>query len=304
MTPASGNRPGPGAATGTQIRVAITGSASGIGAACAARLAARGARVIGVDLHDADVVTDLATAAGRAAAVDGVARLAGDRLDGLVTCAGLAGSPSRAGSLLASVNYFGTVSLLEGLRPLLGRAPQPAAVVVSSNSTTVQPGIPGTLVAACLAGDEHGARRLADEAGSMAAYPATKLALALWVRRHAVSGDWAGAGIRCNAVAPGMVDTPLVAEGRADPEVGPLLELLPIPVGRPGRPEEIAALVDLLLGPDGGYFCGSVVFVDGGSDALLRTDDWPAPWDLDLGDAASRLSPPGAAPESGSGAGG
>ncbi|HEY1734038.1 MAG TPA: SDR family oxidoreductase, partial [Acidimicrobiales bacterium] len=96
---------------------------------------------------------------------------------------------------------------------------------------------------------------------------------------------------RLNAVAPGMVDTPLIAEGRADPEVAPLLAMLPIPAGRPGRPEEIAAVVDLLLGPDGGFFCGSVVFVDGGSDALLRPTDWPAAWDLDPGSATQKLSP-------------
>ena len=262
--------------------VVVTGSGSGIGAACARRLAAAPARVIGVDLHDAGVVADLGTPDGRRAAVDRVAELAPEGVDSLVTCAGLAGAPSRPGSLLASVNYFGTVEILQALRPLLGRRANSAAVAISSNSTTIQPGVPMELVEACLAGDEDGARRLADEAGSMAAYPATKIAVARWVRREAVSSAWVGAGIRLNAVAPGMVDTPLVAEGRADPVVGPLLELFPIPAGRPGRPEEIAALVDFLLGPDGGFFCGSVVFVDGGSDALLRGPDWPAPWDLDL----------------------
>ena len=55
-----------------------------------------------------------------------------------------------------------------------------------------------------------------------------------------------------------MIDTPMVAGMRADPETGPLLDMLPIPVGRPGRPEEIAALVEFLLGPDGAFFCGSV----------------------------------------------
>ena len=270
--------------------VAVTGSASGIGAACVRRLAGGGATVIGVDLHDAEVVADLGTAAGRAAAVDQVAGLAGGSLDGLVTCAGLAGAPSRPGSLLASVNYFGTVALMNGLRPLLTRGTTPAAVAISSNSTTIQPGVPGALAAACLDDDEPRARALADEVGSMATYPATKLALARWVRRQATGPDWAGTGIRLNAVAPGMVDTPLVAEGRADPEVAPLLAMLPIPLGRPGRPDEIAALVDLLLGPDGGFFCGSVVFVDGCSDALLRTDDWPAPWDLSLGAAVKKLS--------------
>jgi NAD(P)-dependent dehydrogenase (short-subunit alcohol dehydrogenase family) len=265
--------------------VAVTGSASGIGAACRRRLADGGATVIGVDLHDADVTADLGTPEGRQQAMEAVGGLAGGRLDGLVTCAGVAGAPSRPGSQVASVNYFGSIALLEGLRPLLGRSSTPAAVAISSNSTTIQPGIPADLVAACLGGDEQEARSAADEAGAVATYAAAKLAIAHWVRRQAVSAEWAGSGIRLNAVAPGMVDTPLVAE----PDMAPLIEMLPIPVGRPGRPEEIAALIDLLLGPDGGFFCGSVVLVDGGTEALLRPTDWPAAWDLDLGAAARKL---------------
>ncbi|MEY2438065.1 MAG: hypothetical protein QOF97_2901, partial [Acidimicrobiaceae bacterium] len=38
-----------------------------------------------------------------------------------------------------------------------------------------------------------------------------------------------------------------------------------------------AALLAYLLGPDAGFFCGSVLFMDGGTDAALRADDWPAP---------------------------
>jgi NAD(P)-dependent dehydrogenase (short-subunit alcohol dehydrogenase family) len=271
--------------------VVVTGSASGIGAACAARLAAAGTTVIGIDRRDATVVADLGTVDGRADAVDAVAERSGGTVDGVVTCAGLAGAPSRPGSLLTSVNYFGTVAVLDGLRPMLARGTRRAAVAISSNSTTIQPGVPSALVAACLAGDEPAARALADEVGSMATYPATKLAVAHWVRTRATGPDWAGAGLRLNAVAPGMVDTPLIAEGLADPQIAPLLAMLPIPAGGPGRPEEIAAVVDLLLGPDGGFFCGSVVFVDGGSDALLRPTDWPAAWDLDPGSATQKLSP-------------
>ena len=122
------------------------------------------------------------------------------------------------------------------------------------------------------------------------AYPATKLAVAHWVRRQATGPDWAGSGLRLNAIAPGMIDTPMVAGMRADPDTGPLLDMLPIPVGRPGRPEEIAALVEFLLGADGAFFCGSVVFCDGGSDALLRTRDWPAAWDISVGDLGRQLS--------------
>lgn len=258
---------------------AVTGSASGIGAATAALLAADGHDVIGVDRAGADIDADLATAAGRQAAVDAVAARCGGTLDGAVPCAGLGPIPDRAGSLIVAVNYFGTVELLEGLRPLLAAAPAAAVVAISSNSTTTAPGVPVDLVEACLAGDETGARARADELGAMAGvYPASKVAVARWVRRHAITDAWVGAGIRLNAVAPGMVATAMVDEGRADATVGPLLDRFPIPLGRPGRPEELAALIAFLLGPDAGFFCGSVVFADGGTDALLRADDWPAPW--------------------------
>ena len=268
---------------------AVSGSASGIGAACADRLRRQGHRVLGIDLHDAEIVADLGTPEGRHEAVASVGGLADGSLHGLVTCAGRAGLPSRPGSRVAAVNYFGTVALLEGLRPLLAAAPEPAAVAISSNSTTIQPGVPGALVETLLAGDEAGARRLADAATSLSTYPATKVAVAHWVRTRAPTTDWAGAGIRLNAVAPGMIETPLIEEGRADPEVAPLLGMLPLPLGRAGQPEEIAALVDLLLGPDGRFFCGSVLFCDGGTDALLRARDWPAPWAIGTGDAGAAL---------------
>jgi NAD(P)-dependent dehydrogenase (short-subunit alcohol dehydrogenase family) len=257
--------------------IVVTGSASGIGAATKRRLEAGGDRVVGVDVGDADVIADLATPDGRRAAVDGVGQLAGEALDGLVTCAGVAGLTDRPGSLVASVNYFGTVALLEGLQPLLARGAEPAAVAISSNSTTIQPAVPVELTQRCLAGDEDGARARADEATALMAYPATKLAVAWWVRRHAPTAAWAGAGIALNAVAPGKVETPLLDETRADRVIGELVDNLPMPVGRSGTPDEIAALVAFLLGPDARFFCGSVVFCDGGTDAQLRPDDFPAP---------------------------
>jgi NAD(P)-dependent dehydrogenase (short-subunit alcohol dehydrogenase family) len=256
--------------------IVVTGSASGMGAATKARLEAAGDKVIGVDIKDADVVADLGTAEGRQAAVDGVAALT-DSLDGLVTWAGLPGLTDRPGSLLASVNYFGSIALLEGLRPLLAKGDRPAAVAISSNSTTVQPGVPMDVVQACLAGDEPGARAAADAASSLATYPATKTAIAWWVRRNAPTEAWAGAGITLNAVAPGAVETPLLQASREDPTVGGFIDAFPIPVGRKGTADELAAFVQFLLGPDARFFCGSVIFVDGGTDAQARPDDFPTP---------------------------
>jgi NAD(P)-dependent dehydrogenase (short-subunit alcohol dehydrogenase family) len=253
-----------------------------MGAATATRLRGHGWRVIGVDKDESDVVADLATPAGRTHAVDACTERSGGSIDAIVTCAGLAALPDRPGSLLSSVNYFGTVEVLEGLRPLFTQGG--AAVAFSSNSTTVQPSIPADLVEACLDHDETRSAAIADSRGALVAYPASKLALAHWVRRHATGAEWAGAGLRLNAVAPGLIDTPMVAGMRADPDTAPMLDMLPIPLGRAGRPEEIAALVEFLIGPDSAFFCGAVLFCDGGSDALLRTRDWPSAWDISVRD--------------------
>lgn len=255
----------------------VTGSASGIGAATRRRLVASGERVIGVDIRDAEVEADLASAEGRRAALERIGTLCGESLDGLVTCAGLGGLPNRPGHVLTSLNYFGTIELLEALRPWLARGDRPAAVAISSNSTTTSPLVPRELSDRLLAGDAAGAAALADRLGSLAAYAPTKLAVAHWVRRHAPTPDWIGAGITLNAVAPGKTETAMIAEGRADPLIGPHIDRFPVPAGRSGQPDEIAALIAFLLGPDARFFCGSVIFCDGGTDAQARPDDWPAP---------------------------
>jgi NAD(P)-dependent dehydrogenase (short-subunit alcohol dehydrogenase family) len=259
--------------------IVVTGSASGMGAATRARLEREGDRVIGVDLRDAEVVADLSTPDGRAAAVAGVVERVDGAIDGVVTWAGLSGLTERPGRLVAAVNYFGTVEVLEGLRPLLAAGERPAAVAVSSNSTSIQPGVPLALTEALLAGDEEAALAVADEGDSFGAYPASKLAVARWCRRTATQPEWAGVGIRLNVVVPGAVETPLLQASRDDETVGAFVDALPIPSGGPGTVDELAGVVSFLLGPDARFLVGSLLVADGGSDALLRPDTVPVPWE-------------------------
>jgi len=246
--------------------IALTGSASGIGAATRAALEQDGHRIIGVDLRDADVVADLATKDGRAAAVAGVLEACDGRLDGY---AGFAGAPPtiEPPSLLTSVSYFGSVAMLEGLRDALSRGDSPSAVAISSCAATVAP-VDDELVAACLAGDEEAATALPTPGG--VAYSSVKLALARWVRRQAPA--WAEDGVRLNALAPGNTHTPLTQAALDDEELGPLMRAVPMPVGHWAEPREIAAAARWLLGPEASFVVGSVIFVDGGTDALVRPD--------------------------------
>lgn len=90
---------------------AVTGSASGMGAAVAERLRAAGHTVIGVDLHDADIIADLGTPEGRSAAVTGVLERTGGRLDGAVLAAGIGPIPGPdRPRLIAQINHLGTAS--------------------------------------------------------------------------------------------------------------------------------------------------------------------------------------------------
>jgi NAD(P)-dependent dehydrogenase (short-subunit alcohol dehydrogenase family) len=253
--------------------ICVTGSAGGIGSAIRARLEKDGHRVIGVDVRDADVIADLSSPLGRAAMADAVGKACDGALDGVIAGAGIMASDPR----VVSINYFGAVATLEGLRPFLARGRDAAAVAISSNSTTTTPAVPNELVDSMLAGDETSACGLASELAPRlghALYPASKLALARWVRRHATAAEWIGAGITLNAVAPGVTATAMTEN---DMEfIFSIPDVFPVPIGRPGRPEEIAGLLAYLVSGEATFFCGSVLFVDGGSDAAVRAEDFPS----------------------------
>lgn len=256
--------------------IAVTGSASGMGAAVASRLTADGHRVIGVDRQAADVVADLSTPSGRVDATSAVLDLAGGRLDGAVTAAGLGPTPGGE-HLVATVNFLGVRDLLIGWRPAL-EAAGGKAVVIGSNSSTTTPLVPRSAVRRLLGGDVDGAVRVLRRFGPASAaftYAASKIAVTRWARRTAVTPAWAGSGINLNVVAPGAVMTPMLRSQLAGQNAGQV-RAFPIPTRRYGDPENIAAWIVMTLGPAAVDMAGSMVVVDGGTDAHFRSEDWPA----------------------------
>ena len=245
----------------------VTGAASGIGRATCERLTREGHRVLDVDLAGTSIVADLATAAGRSAMVEAVARASEGAVDGVVANAGTTASPE----LCVRVNYFGAVATLEGLRPLLAGSPAPRAVATASSS--ILNANDAALVEACLAGDEDAAVATAAGTGLLG-YPSSKRALARWVRHQAPSAGWAGAGIALNAVAPGVVQTPMTQALLDDDAMRPLVdEAVPMPYGGHAHPADVAELIAFLAAPSTVRITGQVVFVDGGADTVLRGDD-------------------------------
>lgn len=258
---------------------AVTGAASGMGAAVVDRLVDDGHTVIGVDIKQADVVADLSTPEGRRTAAATVLERAGGVLDGAVLAAGLGPAPGRdRARLIAEVNYLGVVELLEAWRPALAAAERAKVVVFSSNSTTTMPMVRRRAVRALLERDVPKALGALKPFGKMApsfAYGASKIAVSQWVRRQAVTREWAGAGIRLNAIAPGAILTPLLEQQLATPAEAKRIKAFPVPIGGFGDPGQLAAWVVFMLSDAADFLCGSVVFVDGGSDAWFRAGDWP-----------------------------
>lgn len=253
----------------------VTGSASGIGRATAEKLRADGHTVIGVDIRDADVIADLSTAEGRTTLVHDVEQRSGGRVDAVVAVAGLVS----ASPVTVGVNYFGAKATLEGLRPLLAGSDAPRAVVVASLAALEE--IDSALLASLQGDDEPGARREAERigsatnpAGSSPIYTTTKLAIAQWVRQHAKDAEWAGAGIALNAIAPGVIETPMTkpaletAEGRAALDAG-----APSPLNGPAAPPSApAALLAWLASAENTHVTGQVIFIDGGAESIRRPE--------------------------------
>ncbi len=249
---------------------AMTGGASGIGAAIKKNLLDDGHKLIVVDIHSADIEADLSCAEGRQNAIDAIITVAPEGLDGFIACAGV-GSHVPNLSLIANVNYFGSTELVEGLRPLLALK-KGAVVLVSSNSAPMATN--QEYVDALLNDDKAAMEAQLEGMEGQTVYSGSKQAVARWMRRN--TAEYAGQGIRMNAVAPGYTETPMTAAVKDDPNYGDAIRqfVASIPMGRAGAPEDMARAVTFLFSEDAAFICGSVLFVDGGHDAMMRPDQF------------------------------
>lgn len=249
---------------------AVTGAASGIGAAIVDALRQRGDEVVTVDIRNADINADLSTPEGCQQAISSIrGRAASSGLQGFVPCAGV-GPQTNPQSLIPQINFFGAVMMVEALRDLLTES-RGAIVLVSSNSAPMVE-YDAEYVQALLANDAAAASKRALEVDGQTCYGGSKFALTCWMRRN--NASYAAAGIRMNAIAPGFTQTPLVQGGFDDPRYKQALTdfVNSIPIGRPGVPADQAQVVAFLLSDAASFVSGSVLFVDGGHDALFRPD--------------------------------
>lgn len=255
---------------------AISGASSGIGAKTRELLLQRGHEVINIDLKNGDICVNLATEEGRKEAIESLKKLHPEGLDGIICNAGVSGACGNL-QLIISLNYFGTLALAKGAYELLVKK-HGSCVVTASN--TISQGAGRMDIADLLnnIGDEKRILNLVSQMDSSnlsvgnSLYVSTKYALARWVRR--VSASWAANGVRINAVAPGNVNTAMTATMSTSAKMA--LNALPIPT-KYGQEclmdaDEIAEVMVFLASDAARGVNGNVMFVDGGTDALLNTE--------------------------------
>ncbi|MDX6375482.1 MAG: meso-butanediol dehydrogenase / (S,S)-butanediol dehydrogenase / diacetyl reductase [Nocardioidaceae bacterium] len=235
-------------------RIAIvTGGCSGIGQMTAQRLSSDGYGVAVIDLGltpDADlsVKADVTDPAGVEAAVAEILDAFG-RVDLLVNNAGITGSVEATVCHETPVEQWDLVQAVNVRGPFLcTRAVLPAMLSQKSGHVITVASIAGLVAFP-----------------GRCAYTASKGAAIQFTRSLAV--DYAAAGIRANAICPGMVQTPMTQWRLDDPELRAQVESR-IPMGRVASPEEIADSVSVLASERLAYMTGQALVIDGGWTAL------------------------------------
>jgi NAD(P)-dependent dehydrogenase (short-subunit alcohol dehydrogenase family) len=240
----------------------VTGAAQGIGQACAVRLAKEGAKVVLCDINEAGAAAaaqaigagamhvrcDVARPQDVAAAV-AAALAAHGRIDVLVNNAGVVDdAPFLDLGLeeldrVLSINLRGAFLMAQAVARQIvkqGRSGDGASAgaIVNMSSINERFGLP-----------DH------------VAYSMSKGGISQLTKSMAVA--LAPQGIRVNAVGPGTIDTPLLEDVVKDKAFRAKV-LSRTPLGRYGRPEEIAAIVAFLASDEASYMTGTTVFADGG----------------------------------------
>ncbi|MBB5787836.1 SDR family NAD(P)-dependent oxidoreductase [Jiangella mangrovi] len=251
--------------------VAVTGAGSGIGRAVLLAAASRGARVAALDV-DESAATAAAAAARAAGAPDAVAVACDVSSEASVATAFAAvadavGDPSAVfanagievnGSLhefpaadwerVVAVNLVGVfLTCREALRRLVAAGRGGSVVCTSSPAAFV-----------------------GHSGGGNSAYAASKGGVSAFVRSAAL--DYAPHGIRVNAVVPGATETAMLTAGGADLDRIRAAAATQVPLGRLGRPDEVAAAVLWLLSDESSYVTGSHLVCDGGLMAKSAND--------------------------------
>ena len=252
--------------------VVVTGGASGIGRAIAERQLAAGDAVVVID-NDADalesfgrettlggtlslVLGDVSVTADLERAADAAEALA--PLLGWVNNAAVNGKAAmhqidhdsyrRIMSTTLDGAFWGSATAVKRML-----AAEMGGVIVSVSSIHASRGFPGLPV-----------------------YAAAKGAIEALTRQMAT--EYAHADIRCNAIAPGVIVTPLLdkrIEQSADPEANRAALAARSPIGRVGRPDDVAAAAHFLLSAEAGFITGHVMVVDGGSTSAMPPVDLP-----------------------------